>query len=118
MRIVIAVGIAILIAYGYHSFATEEANSQLPIAIVMGLETLLTGIALVGVDIPKYPRTITLIRATCLVGIVVFLVLNAVYAFVGVNTSFYVINGIVFMIMLLIINSIPVGGIKSSKLIQ
>ncbi len=106
VRIVIAMGIAALTALGYHSFATEDADSQIPITIVMGLEMLLLGIGVMGVNMPEYPRSTTMIRVSCFMGIISFLALNAVYAFTGINASFYVINGIAAMIMLLIVNSI------------
>lgn len=106
VRIVIVVGIAILTAFGYYSFATEKADSQLPVAIMMGLEMLLLGIGIIGMSILEYPRSTTMIRVTCLVGIVLFLVLNAVYAFAGINASFYIINGIAALTILLVINGI------------
>lgn len=106
VRLVIAVGIAALTAFGYFSFATEKADSQLPIAIMMGLEMLLFGTGAIGMSIPEYPRSTTMIRVTCLVGIVLFLVLNAVYIFTGINVSFYIINGIAALTMLLVVNGI------------
>ena len=34
------------------------------------------------------------------------LVLNAIYAYTGVNTSFYILNGIISLILLLTVNGI------------
>ena len=105
IKILIAIGIAFLIGWGFYSMA-QKPDDGTSISIVMGLETLLLGVGLVGIDYDEYPRSGTMIRAACALGIVVLLALNAIYLFVGINTSFYVINGIISLILLLVVNSI------------
>ena len=59
-----------------------------------------------NIEYEEYPRSGTMIRATCALGTLVLLVLNAIYAYTGVNTSFYILNGIISLILLLTVNGI------------
>lgn len=63
-------------------------NEWSTIRFAIGIETVLLGIGLVGIEYEEYPRSGTMIRATCALGTLVLLVLNAIYAYTGVNTSF------------------------------
>lgn len=48
------------------------------IRFAIGIETALLGIGLVGIEYEEYPRSGTMIRATCALGTLVLLVLNAI----------------------------------------
>lgn len=105
IRTIIAVGIGILTSWGFHALA-QDPTDGLPLCLAIGIETGLSGIGLVGIEYDEYPRSGTMIRAACAFGIVLLLGINAIYAYTGVNTSFYVLNGIISLVLLLIVNSI------------
>lgn len=105
VRTIVAIGIGALLGWGVYAMA-QDANDALPLGITMGIEAILLGIGLVGVEYNDYPRSGTMIRAVCAIGFLVLLVMDAIYAYIGVNTSFYILNGIVSLILLLTVNSI------------
>ena len=105
VRTIIAICIGALIGA-----MAQDTNDGLPLGFAIGIETALLGIGLVGIEYEEYPRSGTMIRATCALGALVLLVLNAIYAYTGVNTSFYILNGIISLILLLTVN-----GISKSK---
>lgn len=105
IRTIVAIGIAMLVAWGYYAM-TAEAASQWPVAIVTGMEMALVGMGLMGLSYPRCPRSGTMIRTLCGLAAVLLLILNGVYAYCGVNTSFYVLNGIAALIVLLAANSL------------
>lgn len=105
IQTIIAVGISALVTFGYYSL-TNDANSKVPIAIVVAIEMLLFWIGAIGIKSTKYTRSMTMIRIMCFVEIVLTLSINTFYALGQSNTSFYIINGIFVLISLLIINMI------------
>lgn len=105
VRTIVAICIGALIGWGFYSMA-QNTTDGLPLGFAIGIETALLGIGLVGIEYEEYPRSGTMIRATCALGAVVLLVLNAIYTYTGVNTSFYILNGIISLILLLIANGI------------
>ncbi len=105
VRTIIAIGIGALLGWGFYAMA-QETNDALPLGIIVGAEMALLGMGLVGVEYKDCPRSGTMIRAACALGTFVLLVMNAIYAYVGVNTSFYILNGILSLILLLTVNSI------------
>ena len=104
VRTIVAICIGALLGWGFYAMAQDSMNGQ-PLGFAIGIETALLGIGLVGID-EEYPRSGTMIRATCALGTLVLLVLNAIYAYTGVNTSFYILNGIISLILLLTVNGI------------
>lgn len=105
VRTIIAIGIGILIGWGFYAMAQNTADG-LPLGFFLGIETALLGIGLVGIVYEEYPRSGIMIRATCALGALILLVLNAIYSYTGVNTSFYILNGIISLILLLTVNGI------------
>jgi heme/copper-type cytochrome/quinol oxidase subunit 3 len=105
VKTIIAVFIGILVGWGYYALAQNPADS-LPIGLVLGIETSLLGIGMVSIAYEDYPRSGVAIRATCAFGAFLLLVINAIYAYTGINTSFYVLNGILSLILLLTVNCI------------
>lgn len=105
IRSIVAIGIGALLGWGFYAMA-QDTTDGLPLGIAVGIETALLSIGLVGVNYEECPRSGTMIRATCALGALVLLVLNAIYAYTGINTSFYILNGILSLILLLTVNSI------------
>lgn len=105
VRTIVAIGIGALIGWGFYALAQDSVDGQ-PLGFAIGIETALLGMGLFGVTYDESPRSGTAIRATCALGFVVLLVLNAIYAYTGLNTSFYILNGIIALILILIVNSI------------
>ena len=105
VRTIVAIGIGVLLGWGFYAMA-QDATDGPSLGIAIGIETALLGIGLVGIEYEECPRSGTMIRATCALGALVLLVLNAIYAYTGVNTSFYILNGIISLILLLTINSV------------
>ena len=89
VRTIVAICIGALLGWGFYAMAQDSMNGQ-PLGFAIGIETALLGIGLVGIEYEEYPRSGTMIRATCALGTLVLLVLNAIYAYTGVNTSFYI----------------------------
>lgn len=105
VRTIVAICIGALLGWGFYAMAQDSMNGQ-PLGFAIGIETALLGIGLVDIEYEEYPRSGTMIRATCALGTLVLLVLNAIYAYTGVNTSFYILNGIISLILLLTVNGI------------
>lgn len=105
IRTIVAICIGALIGWGFYAMAQDTTGSS-SLGFVIGTETALLGFGLVGITYEEHPRSGTMIRATCALGTLVLLVLNAIYAYTGINTSFYILNGIVSLILLLTVNSI------------
>ena len=105
IRTIVSITIGALLGWGFYALA-QEANDALPLGIVVGIEMALLGIGLVGAEYNEHPRSGTMIRVACASGSLVLLVMNAIYAYAGLNTSFYILNGIISLILLLIVNSI------------
>lgn len=104
-RTIIALGIGALIGWGFYALAQDPADGQ-PLGVAIGIETALLGIGLFGITYEEHPRSGTMVRAACALGAFILLVLDAIYAYTGINTSFYILNGIVSLILLLTVNSI------------
>ena len=102
VRILSAVGIGVLIAWGISALSQDPTN-LLPLGVVVGIESILLWIGFVGIDFNEYPRSGIMVRNACLLGFIVLLILNTIYAFCGINTSFYVLNGIISLVLLIII---------------
>lgn len=102
---IVAVAIGALLGWGFSSMAQTESDS-LPMGIVVGIEVALIGIGLFGINYSEYPRSGVMVRAACAVSLIAMLVFNTVYAFVGIGTSFYVINGILMLLTFLISNAV------------
>lgn len=105
VRTIIAIGIGVLIGWGFYALAQDPSDGQ-PLGVTIGIETALLGIGLFGIIYEEYPRSGTMVRAACALGAFILLVLDAIYAYTGINTSFYILNGIVSLILLLTVNSI------------
>lgn len=105
VRILSAVGIGAFIGWGI-SALSQDPTESLPLAIVVSVESILFWIGFVGFDFNEYPRSGMMVRAACLLGFIVLLIFNIVYAFCGINTSFYVLNGIISLIFLIIITGV------------
>lgn len=103
IRTIVGVGIAALLAWGYYAM-TGETDSKWPLAIVVGVEIALLGLGMMGLSFPACPRSGVMIRTTCGVAAAVLLIVNAVYAHTGVGPSFYIINGIAMLLVLLCTN--------------
>lgn len=102
---IVAIAIGALLGWGYSSMAQTEADS-LPLGIVVGIEVALIGIGLFGINYSGYPRSGVMVRAACAVCLIAMLVINTVYAFVGIGTSFYVLNGVLALVVILIANAV------------
>lgn len=100
IRIIIAICIATLL--GWLFYALSDGDAQLPLGIVAGVDTLLLLGCTIGMSIPEYPRSTVMMRTACVSGWVVSLIVNAIYSFTGVNSSFYIVNGILVLLVLLI----------------
>lgn len=105
VRTIIAIGIGLLIGWGFFAMA-KDTTDGLPLGYVIGVETALLGVGLVGIVYEEYPRSGVMIRATCALGALILLVMNAIYSYTGLNTSFYILNGIISLILLLTINGV------------
>lgn len=105
LRTTIAICIGVLIGRGFYAMAQDTAD-ELPLGAVVGIEMALLGVGLVGLVYEECPRLGTMIRATCALGTFVLLVLNVIYVYIGVNTSFYILNGIISLILLLTVNGV------------
>lgn len=103
IRTVIAVLLGALIGWGYYAM-TGDAVSQRPLGFVMGTEAALACFALFGISYEDRQRSGMMIRTACGTGLAILLVMNGIYAWTGVNTSFYVLNGILALIVLLAVN--------------
>lgn len=102
VRILSAVGIGAFIGWGI-SALSQDPTKSLPLGLVAGIESILLWIGFVGIDFNEYPRSGMMVRTACLLGFIVLLILNTIYAFCGINTSFYVLNGILLLVFLIII---------------
>lgn len=104
LRTFIAVAIGALLGWGFSTLSHDE-NSALPLGIIVGTEIALLCVGMFGVSY-DYARTGVMVRTTCAVGTVIVLILNSVFAYVGINTTFYVLNGITALIILLVVNAV------------
>lgn len=104
IRLFIAACVAALMGWLYYSLSEGEA--QLPLAVVSGIETLLLLGCAIGLRFPEYSRSTVMMRTACVSGWLILLVINVIYVYAGVNTSFYIVNGIFAMLLLLIVNGI------------
>lgn len=102
-RTVIAVLLGALIGWGYYAM-TGDASSQKPLGFIMGIEAALACFALFGISYEDMQRSGVMIRTASGVGLALMLLMNGIYAWTGVNTSFYVLNGILALIVLLAVN--------------
>lgn len=109
IRTVIAVCLGIFIGWGYYAMS-GDADSQKPLGIIMGVEAALTCFALFGISYEDRQRSAMMIRVVSGLALAVSLLMNGIYAWTGVNTSFYVLNGILTLVVLLTIN-----GVYSAK---
>ena len=100
IRILIAVCISALIGWLYYSFS--DGDAQLPLGIVAGADTLLLLGCTIGVSIPEYPRSTVMMRTACVSGWIVSIIVNTIYCFTGINSSFYIVNGILVLLIILI----------------
>lgn len=98
--ILIAILFGALIGWGFSSMAQLPEDLWV-IGIVVGLEMALLGVGLFGIKFEDYPRSGVMVRAACAFGLIVLAILNTIYAFVGVNSFFYVLNGIIALLILL-----------------
>lgn len=103
IRTVIAVLLGALIGWGYYAM-TGDADSQRPLGFAMGTEAALACFALFGISYEDRQRSGVMIRTASGTGLAILLVMNGIYAWTGVNTSFYVLNGILALIVLLAVN--------------
>ena len=83
VRTIVAIGIGALIGWGFYAMAQDSMDGQ-PLGFAIGIETALLGIGLVGIEYEEYPRSGTMIRATCALGA---LVLFSYSCRLGDNTS-------------------------------
>lgn len=109
VRTFISICIGALIGWGFYAFANSETDS-LPLGLVVGAEMALLGIGLLGISFNEYPRSGVMCRATCVLGIVVLLAMNSIFAYKGINNLFYILNGITSLLLLL-----TVDGVYRSK---
>lgn len=93
--------LASLTGWGYYIMLEGDEQSKLPMGIVMGFEALVLGGGTLAINIPEYPRSTVMVHAACVTGLVILLIINAIYAFTEINNSFYIINGIVSLLTLL-----------------
>jgi hypothetical protein len=101
---IIAVGISVLIAYGFYSFHSSDKKLLLSAGsfVLLALPLILT----IGVNF-DLPRTTTNIRTVSGVFFVASLASNLTFSFCSFSTPIYVIiNGILLMTFTLIIYSI------------
>ncbi len=105
IRLIVAIALSALIAWGFSALSVD-ASSALTLGIVSSIELVFFLSMLIAVNIPDYPRTCVMMRTASGLGILVTLVINGIYAFIGVGNSYYIISGIVLLTFLLILNSI------------
>lgn len=105
IRVIIALGLAFFIGWGYYAMAANS-DDALSVGAVMGVEMLLIGIGAFSIRFNECPRSGVVIRVTCYSAALVFLVLNAIFARAGVNVAFFVINGVLALLLLLVLNSV------------
>lgn len=103
IRTFIAIAIGALAGWGY-SALTQDKDYALPIGLILGLEIAMLCTGLFGIDYNDYPRSGISVRATCALGILLLLIINGIYAHIGINTSFYVVNGVLALLLLLACN--------------
>ena len=100
----VALGISILIAYGFYSFNHSE-NTQL-LVFTSFIELLLSSFLVLGLKF-ELKRTTTNIRVVVSIFFVVFLVSNIVFSFFNFFKPFYIIiNGLLILTCVLIVYSI------------
>lgn len=105
VRTIVAISIGVLIGWGFYAMAQNPADSN-AVGFATGIEMALLGFATIGISYEDYPRSGTMIRAACALGVLVLLAMNAIYAYTGVNTSFYILNGIISLVLLLTVNGV------------
>lgn len=103
IRTFIAVCLGAFIGWGYYSMESE-VMSKLAMGFIMGIEAAILIIATIGISYNEYPRSGVAIRAAGVFGLVVLLIMNGIYCYTGLNNSFYVLNGILLLVLLLTAN--------------
>lgn len=105
VRLIIAAGLSLLIGWGYYTMSTVHENAM-SIGIATGIEMLLACLGGFCIEYKECSRAGVVIRITCIIGAILFLILNGIFAGVGPNTAFYIISGILALLMLLVVNSV------------
>jgi len=104
IKTIIAIGVSILIAYGFYSFH-HSVNSQLLVASSF-VELSLSGFFVLGLRFEK-PRTTANIRLVSSIFFFIFLVVNIAFSFFDFSKQSYIItNGLILLTCILIVYSI------------
>ncbi len=105
IKTIIAVALGALMGWGLSAMAHDEVDA-LPLGIITGVEVGLLCIGLFGINYAVHPRSGVMIRAALFVGLVVLLVIDGIYAALGISTSYYVLSGVLALVVLLIANAV------------
>jgi hypothetical protein len=107
VRALIAIGIAALIAYAFYTYYEGKNNLLLTSGSFISLSITLLWV--LSIDL-KQPRTTTVVRTVSGVFFTLFLITNVLFSFFNFENSVYVIvNGITFLLYVLISYSIARG---------
>lgn len=100
----IAIVISLLISYGLYSF--NDGENKLLLTLGSFAFLAITLISIIGVDY-KYSRRTTNIRVVSIIFFVIALISNLIFSFLNFNVpSYIIINGVLFMLFILILYSI------------
>lgn len=105
VRTIIAIGIGALTGWGFYTMLQDSLEGR-PAGFVTGVEIALLSMGLFGISYKEAPRSGIMVRATCALGMLILLVLNSIYAYLGIYDSFYILNGIIALVLLLIANTV------------
>lgn len=106
---IVAVCLALFLAWGYYAMTSVEED-KLVVAIVAGIEFAVLNFGMMGMSFPEAPRSGVMIRTACGLAFAIGLILNGIYAFVGTNASFFILNG-----LLLLLTFLAAYGIYKAK---
>jgi len=104
VKLIIAIALCLLIAYGFYSFH-ESVNKNL---LSLGSFVFLAATLVMSIGVSfELPKTTTNIRVVSGIFFIVALVSNVAFSFINFSTPVYVIiNGILFLVFILIIFTI------------
>lgn len=95
IKVVIAIAVSSLIAYGFFAFNTSANKDLLTFGSLIFL--IITLMMAIGVNF-NLPRTTSLIRTVSAIFFVVALLSNLIFSFVNFKAEIYIIvNGILFL---------------------
>ena len=104
VQTIIAIAVSLLIAYGLYS----NHESENKILLCVGSFVFLTSTLIITIGASfELPRTTVNVKTTSAIFFAIALISNLIFTFISFsNTSYIIINGILFLIFLLIAYSV------------